>query len=204
MAVRRTRIGIGLVLLSLWAVSTAVGAQEFDALTPEQQTLLAPLAENWDQIPSLRRERLVEMADREAGKPPREQERFRRGLHRFLSLEPDQRQQVRRLFERFKDLPPGERERIIQRVMSMPEEERHAFALGMRVADRTRQMGGRIEAPIEARIEARIEDYLRSLPPERRRNLLAELKDLPPPGKLRRIADEMEAGKHEPEQSREQ
>jgi hypothetical protein len=189
LAVRRTRIAIGFVFLSLWAVSTAVCAQEFDALTLEQQVLLAPLAENWNRIPAARRERLAEMADRVAVKPPREQERFRRGLHRFLLLKSDQRHRVRELFERFRHLPPGERQEIIDRVMTMSDEERHAFALGMRVADRTHRIGSRIE------------DYLRSLPPEQRRDLLSELKDLSPPDKLRRIADEMEAGRQEPEQS---
>lgn len=184
-----------LAVLALLVVSTAVCAKDFDELSEQQRELLAPLAEHWDRIPSPRRERLVEMADRVADKSPAEQERFRRGLHRFMSLEADQRVEVRRLFNRFRHLPPAERQRVIERVMAMPEEERRAFALGMRIADRTRDM--------DNRIGGRFDDFLRSLPPEERRELLKEMKDLSPPDKLRRIADEIEKRSNEPNQSHE-
>lgn len=168
-----------MALLTLWAGPAL--AQEFAALSESQQDLLEPLAEAWDRIPDARRQRLIEMADRVAGQPPQAQERFRNGLQRFLSLDPARRHAVREIFERFRHLPDEERERIVQRVMTMPEEERRAFALGMRTADRTQRLGGRLE------------EYLRGLPPDRRRALLADLEGLSPPDKLRRLADELEA-----------
>lgn len=122
--------------LALWAA--AVHAQEFDALSEQQRSLLAPLAQHWDGIEPQRRARLARMADRVANGTDEEKERFQRGLDRFVSLDDRERQQVRRLFNRFRNLPPGERREIIERVMAMPEGERRAFAFGMRIADRTR------------------------------------------------------------------
>lgn len=182
MVVRRTRIALILALLSLAAASTA-WAQSFDELSEEQQELLAPLADDWARIEPIRKKRLLNMADRVAGGTAEDRERFQHGLQRFMSLDTGGRQQVRRLFERFRHLPPEERREIIRRVMAMPEQERRAFAFGMRIADRTRPGEGRVE------------DYLRGLPPERRRALLQELQELSPPQKLRRIADEMDAGR---------
>lgn len=196
MAFRRTRIRTVIAALAFLAASGAASAQEFDELTDPQRELLAPLAEYWDEIPAPRRERLAEMATRVADKPPEEQARFRRGLHRFMSLDDNQRVEVRRLFHRFRHLPPEERRRIIERVMAMPEEQRRAFALGMRVADRTRDTDGRMGGPLE--------DFFRSLPPGERRALMEEIKDLPPSDQLRRIADEIEAAGHEPNRSQEQ
>lgn len=150
-------------------------------MTAEQQRLLAPLSEYWDKLPEPRKTRLVEMAGRMEGKTPQEQERFQQGLSRFVTMQPDQRRQVRALFDRFAELPPQERQRVVDRVSTMSEEERGAFVLGMRVADRTHRFGGGVER------------FIRSLPAAERQSLMEELKALPPPEKLRRIADELEA-----------
>lgn len=189
MAFRTTRIRIGLLVLGLCTMPLMAWAQAFDELTPEQQEMLEPLVGVWEQIPPPRRERLQQMADRVAGESPEEQERFQQGLERFMNLDDGERRQVRRLFERFRHLPATERREIIRRVMAMPPEERQAFAFGMRIADRTSEASG----PLSGRVGGQVEAWLRDLPPERRRELMEELKDLPPPERLRRIADEMEA-----------
>lgn len=195
MAFARAGIRVGLLALLLAALPAVAWAQAFDALTPEQREMLEPLAGVWEQIPPPRREHLVKMADRVAGESPEEQERFQRGLERFMDLDDDERRQVRRLFERFGHLPPGERREIIRRVMAMPPEERRAFAFGMRIADRTSGQPG----PPNGRPGGLVEAWLRELPPDRRRELLQELQDLPAPERLRRIADEMEAAAGQPE-----
>ena len=176
------------VFLGLLA-SGPVSAQAFDELTEQQQALLAPLAEVWDQIEPPRRERLVNMSNRVADGTPEQKERFQKGLDRFMSLDDSERQQVQRLFDRFRHLPPQERRQVIQRVQAMPEEQRRAFAFGMRIADRTRGFG----AMMGDRPGGEVEEWVRRLPPEERRELLGQLKDLSPPERLRRLADEMEA-----------
>ena len=155
--------------------------QDFESLSTEQQELLAPLEEYWEEIPVQRKARLAGMADRLKDRSIEEQQRFQQGLDRFISMESNQRRQVRALFDRFGKLPPGERQRVIDRVSTMSEAERGAFVLGMRIADRTHRFGGGIER------------YLGSLPEDERRQLVEELKPLSGPEKLRRIADELEA-----------
>lgn len=184
MAFSRNRSGIGLLVFLLLAGSNLALAQEFDELDDEQQALLAPLSEHWDQVPEFQKRRLLEMSSRVANRPVEEQERFQQGLDRFISMDGDQRKRVRQTFERFKHLPPGERRRIIQRVTSMSEDERQAFAFGIRVADRTRISGGAMDARVEA--------YMRGLSPEERSELLDELKGLSGPDRLRRLADALE------------
>lgn len=181
MVIRRTRVVTGFTLILMSVFSGMVLAQDFDSLTSQQQALLAPLEEKWDQLPAPRKARVVAMADRMADKSAEEQEQFQEGLNRFISMQGPQRQQVRAVFDRFRLLPPGERQRVIDRVSTMTEEQRQAFVLGMRVADRTNRMGGGIER------------FLRSLPADERQALFEEIRPLPAPQKLRRVADEMEA-----------
>ena len=186
------RIAPILFAVALLLLSGAVQAQEFSDLSAEQRALLAPLEAHWDGIEPQRRERLAGMAARVANGTEQEKERFQRGLDRFVSLDDRERQQVRRLFNRFRNLPPGERQEIIQRVMAMPESERHAFAFGMRIADRTRD-AAETDWPAHARVGNAVEAWLKSLPADERRRLVAELRELTPPERLRRIADAMDA-----------
>ena len=170
----------------------AAQAQDFESLSEQQQQLLAPLEQHWEGIEPQRRERLASMASKVADGTDQEKARFQRGLDRFVSLDDRERQQVRRLFNRFRHLPPGERREIIERVMAMPEAERHAFAFGMRIADRTRDAAA-TDVPPSDRIDNPVEAWMRSLPAEERRMLMGELRQLSPADRLRRIADEMEA-----------
>ena len=181
MVIRRARIGI-VVFAFIFGLYSANGfAQDFDDLSEGQQELLTPLAEVWDRIPAQRRARIAEMASRMEDKSPEEQARFQNGLGRFVDMETDQRRQVRALFDRFSRLPPGERQRVVERVSTMSEAERGAFALGMRIADRTNRITGGLD------------QFFRSLPMEERRQLIDELEPLSGPEKLRRLADELEA-----------
>ncbi len=189
MAFRRTRNRLVPILLTGLLAAAPASAQEFDQLTDQQQELLAPLAEVWDQIEPPRRERLVHMAERVADGTPQQKERFQRGLDRFMSLDATERQQVQRLFDRFRHLPPHERRQVIHRVQAMSEEQRQAFAFGMRIADRTRGFG----AMMSDRADGQVEAWLRDLPPDERRELMMQLKDLSPSDRLRRLADEMDA-----------
>ena len=181
MVSRRARIGT-VVFACIFLLFPVIGmAQDFEDLSEEQQELLAPLEEYWERIPVQRKARLASMADRMKGKSPAEQEQFQQGLNRFVDMDLDQRRQVRALFDRFSRLPAGERQRVVDRGSTMSEAERGAFALGMRIADRTNRITGGLD------------QFFRSLPAEDRRQLIDELEPLSPPEKLRRLADELEA-----------
>ena len=121
------------------------------------------------------------MATRVQDKTPQQKERFQQGLDDFVTMQPDKRRQVRALFNRFRHLPPQERQRVIERVSMMSEEEKGAFALGMRIADRTHRFGGPVER------------FVRKLPEDQRKKLMDDLESLSPAEKLRRLADEIDA-----------
>ena len=145
MVIRRTGIRRLILAISLTGFVLVSHAQDFEELSIAQQELLAPLEEHWDGLSDAQKNRLSSMATRVQDKTPQQKERFQQGLDDFVTMQPDKRRQVRALFNRFRHLPPQERQRVIERVSMMSEEEKGAFALGMRIADRTHRFGGPVE-----------------------------------------------------------
>ena len=100
-------------------------------LTADQQMILAPLRDDWANLPAERRRAWIGIAKRYPGMSSKEQERVQRRMQRWAALTPEQRQRARENYRRiakqraekknaklaerwaeYQALPPDERDRL--------------------------------------------------------------------------------------------
>jgi len=122
---------------------------ERNALSSEEQGLLAPFAERWQGLPPGRQQSLRKGIKRWTQMTPEQQARAKKRFSRWKQLPPEKRQRVRRRFEQFMSLPAAERQRVRQgfrQFRDMPPERREALR------ERWRQMSaGERRAVLERR-----------------------------------------------------
>ncbi len=96
-------------------------------LTAQQQSVLAPLQQDWDKLDPERRKRWVGLADRYHSLPADRQQLIQQRMHEWASLTPEQRAQAIERYKRIKQLPPEKHEQLHQRwreYQALPEEQR--------------------------------------------------------------------------------
>ncbi|QDX80092.1 hypothetical protein B9N43_01770 [Denitratisoma sp. DHT3] len=86
--------------------------QTWKELTPQQQQILQPLAEDWDGMPLFRRKKWLGIAERYAKLTPEEQTRIQRRMKAWVRLTPDERRTVREQFKALQKAPPEKRESL--------------------------------------------------------------------------------------------
>lgn len=104
-------------LLFLFSVDALCESRtlRWDELTPQQQKILQPLAQNWDAIDSTRKKKWLGVAKRYPKMTPQEQQRIQSQMQNWNSLTSEQRQQARERFKRMEQLPAQKRQEIKQR-----------------------------------------------------------------------------------------
>lgn len=103
------------VLLTGWVTQVWGEVPAWQALTKEQQRILAPLAERWDGLPEARRQRLLTGLERWQGMSQAQRDRLRERFSQWRKLKPEERQFIRKRFIEFLSLSPKERQRIVKR-----------------------------------------------------------------------------------------
>lgn len=88
---------------------------DWQTLSTEEQTLLAPFAEKWEGLPPGRQQRLRKGIKRWTLLTPEQRARAKKRFARWKKLPPEKRQRVRQRFERFMTLPPADRKRLRKR-----------------------------------------------------------------------------------------
>ncbi len=91
---------------------------DWQHLTPQQQTVLAPVASKWNGMSTVQRQRLLAAAARYPSLHPDQQQRFERRLIVWSSLTQQQRDQARRNYLKLKHLPPAQQKTIKQRLLA--------------------------------------------------------------------------------------
>jgi len=81
-------------------------------LTPVQQTILAPLAKEWDRMDSARRRNWLRIAERYPKMKPAEQQRLQKRMRDWAQLTPAQRQAARENYLRLRKLSAEQRRQI--------------------------------------------------------------------------------------------
>jgi hypothetical protein len=84
-------------------------------LTPAQQTVLAPLQAEWEQLDTTRRKKWLVIADRYPTMKPPEQQRLQKRMQEWSNLTPAERAAAREKYKTLKKLPPNERKEVRQR-----------------------------------------------------------------------------------------
>jgi len=100
-------------------------------LTADQQTILAPLKEDWENLSSERRRKWIGIAKRYPKMQPKEQERVQQRMQRWAALTPEQRAQAREKYRRMARQSAEKRRQMQQRwaeYQPLPPEERRRLA----------------------------------------------------------------------------
>jgi hypothetical protein len=78
-------------------------------LTPQQQQILAPLANDWGTLSKKQQNTFIGIAKRYPQLTPLQQQRLQERMVKWSKLTPAQRQQAREKFQSVKKLPPEKR-----------------------------------------------------------------------------------------------
>jgi len=107
-----------LAILTLWLciafsafAATADKKQpDWSQLTPDQQRVLAPLAEDWKNLDDRRRKKWLLTAKRYPTMKPEEQQRLQTQMQDWIKLTPQQRRVARENYKKLAKQPPEKRE----------------------------------------------------------------------------------------------
>jgi hypothetical protein len=100
-------------------------------LSPADREILAPLAPEWNQWDSQRKQKWLGIAKRYPGLNPTEQQRVQQQMHAWAQLTPAERQVAREQYKSMKQLPPERREEVRQKwqeYQQLPPEKRRELA----------------------------------------------------------------------------
>lgn len=124
---------LAVLIAALWlatpasAAVTPIDAPRWQALSPSQKDVLAPLADDWNDLDDLQRYKWIGIADRYPRLTPEEQARIRARMRDWAKLRPEQRDRARDQYRTLRNIPLDRRESLQeqwQRYQSIPPEER--------------------------------------------------------------------------------
>lgn len=126
--------GVAFVLLAVLAAGTTHAKDTYPdlswvALEAPQREILAPLADDWDQLDSDSRKRWLGVATRYATMTPIGQKRVKTRINKWAALTPQQRAEARARYKRMLQERKMKRlQRDWQRYQALSVEERQALA----------------------------------------------------------------------------
>jgi hypothetical protein len=102
-------------------------------LNPQQKSILAPLASDWDTMENIRRKKWLGIADRYPGMKQDEQQRMQDRMREWAKLTPEQRAKVRSSYKDFNQLPPEQKQVVKQKwdaYTNLPPEQQQRLREG--------------------------------------------------------------------------
>ncbi|MGM9485755.1 DUF3106 domain-containing protein [Ideonella sp. YS5] len=112
----------------LAAAQGPAGGPAWTELSPDQQTALAPLKNDWNSLDTGRKQKWLEVASRFGSMKPERQERVRERMTEWARLSPSQRTEARVNYQQSKQLPPEDRQARWEAYQALSPEERAALA----------------------------------------------------------------------------
>lgn len=106
------------------AATDATATQPWSALTPEQQKVLAPLAQQWHTLDDISQAKWLRVALRFEHMSPEKQARLQARMHHWAQLTPQQRAEARLRFQQTRQLSPDERRRKWEAYQALSPEDR--------------------------------------------------------------------------------
>lgn len=97
-------------------------------LTAPQQAALMPLANEWNKLEPLRKQKWLEIANRFANMDLEEQERVHERMREWVQLTPEQRRLVRENYARSKKIEAGFKSEQWELYQQLPEEQKQKLA----------------------------------------------------------------------------
>ncbi len=96
-------------------------------LSPQQKTILAPLAKDWEAMGNIRRRKWLGIADRYPAMNADAQQRIQERMREWADLTPTERTKVRDSYKDFTQLPPEQKQAVKQKweaYSSLPSDEK--------------------------------------------------------------------------------
>jgi hypothetical protein len=100
----------------------------WSALTPAQQSALAPLRKDWPAIDATRKQKWLEIAARFPSMPREEQQRIQERMTEWARMSPEERGRARLQFQEARQIDPRERQARWDAYLALPAEERRALS----------------------------------------------------------------------------
>lgn len=105
-------LGLCIALASSFAAAAGKKQPDWSQLTAEQQTILAPLAKDWNSFDNKRRKKWLLTAKRYPGMKPEKQQRIQAQMRHWAELTPEQRRIARENYKKLSKQPPEKREAV--------------------------------------------------------------------------------------------
>lgn len=102
-------------------------------LSTQQKIILAPLANEWDQMENIRRKKWLGIAERFPQMSADDQQRVQQRMHEWSSLTPEKRAKIRDSYKEFRELPREKRQAVRQKwqtFSNLPDEEKQRIRQG--------------------------------------------------------------------------
>ena len=103
---------IALSTISSFAASADKKPPDWSRLTPEQQQILAPLANDWKSLEDRPRKKWLLLAKRYPKMKPEQQQRLQTQMRDWAKLTPEQRRVARENYKKLAKQPPEKREAV--------------------------------------------------------------------------------------------
>jgi hypothetical protein len=110
------------------AKSQVADGPAWGALSPLQQSALAPLKRDWAVMDEARKQKWLEIAARFPTMPVDEQQRVQARMTEWSRMTPDERGRARLQFQQARQISPQQRQSRWDAYLALPEAERRALA----------------------------------------------------------------------------
>ena len=127
------------------------GGPVWSALSPAQQSALAPLKKDWQSIDAPRKQKWLEIAGRLPSLPPEERQRIQERMTEWARMTPEERGRARLQFQEARQISPQERQARWDAYLALPDEERRALARSATNVPKASAAGSRVSAGEAAR-----------------------------------------------------
>jgi hypothetical protein len=102
---------IAALFVAMPAMAAAMAPRiSWQELSPQQQQILAPLANDWSSLSEKQQKNFIGIAKRYPELTPLKQQRLQERLLKWSKLTPAQRRKAREKYQSFNELPPEKRE----------------------------------------------------------------------------------------------
>ena len=115
----------------------------WSALTPAQQSALAPLKTDWRDIDALRKQKWLEIAARFPSLPAEERQRIQERMAEWARMTPEERGRARLQFQEARQISPQQRQARWDAYLALPVEERRALAASARTVPKAEAAGAK-------------------------------------------------------------
>jgi hypothetical protein len=116
------------------------------ALTPTQQSALAPLRKDWQTIDAPRKQKWLEIAARLPSLQPEERKRIQDRMTEWARMTPEERGRARLQFQEARQISPQERQARWDAYLALPADERRALANSAKSAPKAGSASARAPA----------------------------------------------------------